>query len=137
MPTKRRPLKHGLRVGEVVVTERILDLYRAHQDEVREHGYFTVRSGQLGGELQLALGHLPWEDMERHDLDYYQLHLLSYPNPETRPKRLAKAVSWHNPLIDAYERELKEGSRQNNLQPKLQPKRREAFQAMLVKGLKS
>jgi hypothetical protein len=104
MPTKRRPLKHAPRIGEVRITDRILDVYRGYQDEVRAHGRYTRRAGELSDALIGALGHLPWEDQDEQDLHYYQLHLLAYPDPETRPKRLDK-VSWHNPLIDQYERE--------------------------------
>jgi hypothetical protein len=102
MPTKRRPLKHAPRVGEVRITDRLLTLYRGYQDEVRAHGEYTRAGAELNSAVRMALGHLPWGDQEEHDLHYYQLHLLAYPDPETRPKRLAKIVSWHNPLIDHH-----------------------------------
>ena len=105
MPTKRRPLKHGPRVGEVRVTSKILDLYRAYQDEVRQHDRYTRQAGKLHSGLQTALNHLPWEDVYEHDLQFNQLHLLAYPDLKTRPVRLAK-TSGHNPLIADYERAL-------------------------------
>ena len=108
MPTKRRPLKHGPRVGDVRVTSRLLNLYRSFQDEVLAHGRYTRAAGQLNSALQMALGELPWADPDEEDLRRYQLWLLAYPDPKTRPKRIPK-VSGHNPLIDAYERKRQAG----------------------------
>ena len=103
MPTKRRPLKHAPRIGEVRVTARMLSLYCALQDEIRAHGRGTFRVGRLRSELHIVMRQLPWEDGDVHDLHYHQLHLLAYPDPETRPKRLD--ANAHNPLIADYERE--------------------------------
>ena len=88
MPTKRRALKHAPRVGEIRVTERLLDLWRSFQDEVRKPGPKTVRAADLQQELHVVLGHLPWEDGNMHERHYDELHLLAYPNPKTRPERL-------------------------------------------------
>jgi hypothetical protein len=88
LPTKRRPLKHEARIGELVVTPRILDVYRAHQDEIRQHGRWTIRAGKLRSELHIVLNQMPWEDIYEHDLQEQQLHQLAYPDPKTRPRRL-------------------------------------------------
>ena len=58
--------------------------------------------GELDSAIRIALGHLPWEDGDIHDLHYHQLHLLAFPDPKTRPRRLAKISS--NSLIAEYER---------------------------------
>jgi hypothetical protein len=90
MPTKRRPLKHAPRIGEVRVTSRMISLWRQFQDTVRTQGDHDsrVRAAQLQGELHVVLRHLPWEDGAIHEDHYRQLHLLAYPDPKTRPERL-------------------------------------------------
>ena len=108
MPTKRRPLQHAPRIGELRVTNRMLSLYRSFQEEVRTHGRYTVAAAELHSALQTVLRNLPWEDTDLHDLQFHQFHLLAYPDPEARPKR--RDVIAHNPLIAAYERERKVGT---------------------------
>jgi hypothetical protein len=85
MPTKRRPLKHAPRIGEVRVTARLLDLYRQFQSEAREHGG-SVRAAQLQHAMHGALKHLPWGSMQEQRRDYDELHKLAYEDP--RPQRL-------------------------------------------------
>ena len=86
MATKRRPLKHGPRVGEVMVTSRLIALWRQFQDESRAQGD-PVKVAQLQGLLHVALRHLPWEDGREHERQYEELHRLAYPGPK-RPRRL-------------------------------------------------
>ena len=87
MPTKRRPLQHAPRIGELRVTNRMLHLYRSFQEEVRAHGRYTHAAAELNSALQTVLRHLPWEDVQLHDLQFHQLHLLAYPDPATQPRR--------------------------------------------------
>jgi hypothetical protein len=87
MPTKRRPLRHAPRVGDVRVTPRMLTLWRAFQDEIRKPGR-TIRRADLIQELHVVLRHLPWESGDEHELHYHQLHLLAYEDEKTRPERL-------------------------------------------------
>jgi hypothetical protein len=104
MPTKRRPLQHDT-IGEIRVTERLLDLYREWQSELRRGGErrFDDAASILDAKLFDALRHEPWMDWRVADLHYHQLHLAAYPDPKKRPKRLG-GRSRHNELIDDYER---------------------------------
>ena len=54
MPTKRKPLAHA-RIGGVRVTERLLKIYRAWQDELRKDRR-SIRAHNLGADLWAALG---------------------------------------------------------------------------------
>jgi len=101
MPTKRRPLKHAPRIGEIRVTERLLNLYRAFQTEVREHRD-SVRVADLLHELHCVLRHLPWESVRAQHADYRELHLLAYPDPATRPPCLD--VIGRRDDLDGHER---------------------------------
>src|SRR5262249_24217559 len=86
MPTKRKPRTHA-RIGDLRVTERMLYLYRAWQDELRKHAR-SIRAHNLSADLWAALGHMPWDSLDVLDDQYGQLHLVAYPDPNTRPKRL-------------------------------------------------
>ena len=89
MPTKRRPLKHAPRIGEVRVTSRMLNVYRTHQDEIRAHGRSQESvAANYKASCRSLLNQMPWEDGDVHDLHYHQLHALAYPDPKTRPERL-------------------------------------------------
>jgi hypothetical protein len=103
MPTKRRPLQHAT-IGEIRVTKHLLDLYQQWQSELRRGGERRCDDAAtiLKDKLFDALKHEPWTRMNVVDLHHHQLHLLAYPDPKKRPKRLG-AVSWHNQLIDDYE----------------------------------
>jgi hypothetical protein len=106
MPTKRQPLQHDT-IGEIRVTKRLIDLYQQWQLELRRGGERRCDDAAtiLKDELFDALRHEPWMDQNVEDLHYHQLHLLAYPDPKKRPKRLG-GVTWHNELIDDYERRL-------------------------------
>ena len=85
MPTKRRALKHSPRIGQVRVTQRLLDVYRAYQQVLRTDRN-SVRSADLQHALHHALRHLPWENQDQQERDYAALHKLAYADP--RPARL-------------------------------------------------
>ena len=92
----------------------MISLWHAFQDEIRKNGrHGSVRVADLIDELHCVLRCEPWEDGDVHDLYYHQLHLLAYPDPETRPERLdimgKIAGKWHNQLIEDYERERQAG----------------------------
>jgi hypothetical protein len=63
MPTKRRPLQHET-IGEIRVTERLLDLYQQWQLELRRGGErrFDDVATILGARLSDVLKHEPWMD---------------------------------------------------------------------------
>ena len=100
MPSKRRPLSHAA-VGDIRVTPKMIAIYKAWQDALRAGDVSTYPS-ELCAQLDTALGHMPWDDQDIHDLHWHQLHLIAFPDPKKRQKRLG-AVAWHNKLIDAYE----------------------------------
>lgn len=88
MPTKRRPLSH-LHIGEMRVTEKLLDTHRAWQDALRTGDLsFSSEATKLGAWLADRLGHVPWGNMDEQDADFDRLHVLAYPDPKTRPERL-------------------------------------------------
>ena len=67
------------------------DLAAAHslaplQGALRAHDS-RAAAGRIH-ELHVALHHLPWEPGALHEQHYEELHLLSYPDPKTRPERL-------------------------------------------------
>jgi hypothetical protein len=104
MPTKRRPLQRDT-IGEIRVTKWLIDLYQQWQHELRRGGERRCDDPAtiLKDKLFDALKHEPWTRMNVADLHYHQLHLLAYPDPKKRPKRLG-GVSWHNELIGDFER---------------------------------
>jgi hypothetical protein len=104
MPSKRRPLEHDT-IGEIRVTKRLIDLYQQWQLELRRGGERRCDDAATILEAKLfdALRHEPWMDWKVEDLHYHQLHLLAYPDPKKRPKRLG-GRSRRNELIDDYER---------------------------------
>jgi hypothetical protein len=104
VPTKRRPLQHDA-IGEIRLTDRLLDLYRQWQSELRRGGErrFDDAATILEAKLSDALRHEPWMDWRVADLHYHQLHLAAYPDQKKRSKRLGGGLR-HNELIDDYER---------------------------------
>ena len=141
MPTKRRPLKHGPRIGEVRVTSPACSISaRSFQDEVPASTGPRYTPGRRPVEqalLQIVLcGELPWEDTGTYASGTTTLPAPSagLPRPEDTAEARPRQSQGADPLIDAYERK-RQAAKSCNLN--CNPNAARLPQAVLVKRLRN